>query len=110
MDARTENQMRSRAITAAQGLAPFDALLTGGTLVDVATSELREADIGIVGTLIASVHARGTRSDALSLHDVSGRFLAPGFIDMHVHFESSHMLPENYASVVVPQGTTYYFL
>ena len=109
MDARTENQTRSRAITAAQGLAPFDVLLTGGTLVDVATSELREADIGIVGTLIASVHARGSRSDALAVHDVSGCFLAPGFIDMHVHFESSHMLPENYAAVVVPQGTTTIF-
>jgi adenine deaminase len=109
MDASMERQMRSRAITAAQGLAPFDALLTGGTLIDVATSELREADIGIVGSLIASVHPRGTKFDALSVHDVSGRFLAPGFIDTHVHFESSHMLPENYASVVVPQGTTTIF-
>ncbi len=109
MDASMERQMRSRAISAAQGLAPFDALLTGGTLIDVATSELREADIGIAGSLIASVHPRGTRSDALSVHDVSGRFLAPGFIDTHVHFESSHMLPENYASVVVPQGTTTIF-
>ncbi|MGH9704621.1 MAG: adenine deaminase [Candidatus Acidiferrales bacterium] len=101
--------MRSRAVSAAQGLAPFDVLLTGGTLVDAATSELREADIGIVGTLIASVHARGSRTDALALEDVSGRFLAPGFIDMHVHFESSHMLPENYAATVVPQGTTTIF-
>ena len=39
---------------------PFDLLLTGGRVVDVATLELREADIGVVGAMIASVHPRGT--------------------------------------------------
>jgi adenine deaminase len=40
---------------------------------------------------------------------LDGRFIAPGLIDGHVHFESSHMLPHHYASVVVPQGTTTIF-
>lgn len=97
---------RARAVRAAQGLEPFDLLLTGGTLVDVATSELRPADIGIVGPMIASVHERGSRADAETIRNISGLYLAPGFIDMHVHIESSHMTPANYASVVVPQGTT----
>ena len=39
----------ARAIAAAQGKEPFDLLLTGGRVVDVATLELREADVGIVG-------------------------------------------------------------
>ena len=98
--------IRRHAVQAAQGLAPFDILLTGGTVVDVATGELRAADVGFVGGLIASVHPSGSRSDAAEVHDVAGHFLAPGFIDGHVHFESSHMAPADYAAVVVPHGTT----
>lgn len=99
-------ETRVRAVRAAQGKEPFDLLLVNATLVDVATSELRPADIGIVGNMIASVHPQGTRTDAGEIEDLGGHFLAPGFIDMHVHFESSHMTPANYASVIVPQGTT----
>ena len=55
---------RQKAIAAAQGKAPFDLLLTGGVIVDVATLELRGADIGIVGNMIASVHPRGAMSNA----------------------------------------------
>ena len=102
-------QTRVKAIAAAQGKEPFDLLLTGGRVVDVATLELREADIGIVGAMIASVHPCGTFEQARETHDLSGLVIAPGFIDGHVHFESSHMLPHHYASIVVPQGTTTIF-
>jgi adenine deaminase len=103
------DETRQRAIRAALGQAPFDVLLVNGTVIDTATSELREADIGLAGPWIASVHPRGTRSDAALVEDLSGRYVAPGFIDIHVHFESSHLTPENYAAVVVPQGTTTIF-
>jgi adenine deaminase len=43
--------LRDRAVRAARGQDAFDVLITGGTLVDVATSELRAADIGLVGPL-----------------------------------------------------------
>jgi adenine deaminase len=100
---------RLRAIQAAQGREPFDILLTGGKVVDVATLEIREADVGLIGPMIASVHPPGAFHDARQTVDVAGRHLAPGFLDGHVHFESSHMLPHHYASVVVPQGTTTIF-
>jgi len=100
---------RLRAIAAAQGKEPFDLLLTGGRVVDVATLELREADVGIVGAMIASVHPRGRFTAARDTDELGGRTVAPGFIDGHVHFESSHMVPHHYASVVVPQGTTTIF-
>src|SRR5882724_12262247 len=100
---------RLRAIAAAQGKAPFDLILAGGRIVDVATLELRDADVGIVGAMIASVHPRGRFAGARDTRDLTGRVIAPGFIDGHVHFESSHMLPHHYASVVVPQGTTTIF-
>lgn len=98
--------IRARAVQAARGSAPFDLLLAGGTVVDVATGELRAADVGIVGPLIASVHPPGTREDAAEVADVAGRFLAPGFIDSHLHYESSLMAPADYAATVVPAGTT----
>jgi adenine deaminase len=97
---------RRRAIRAAQGLEPFDLLLTGGTVVDVGTGELRAADVGIVGPLVASVHATGTRTDALQTLACDGRFVAPGLIDMHVHFESSMLTPTGFAEAVCPRGTT----
>ncbi len=99
-------EIRRRAVQAAQGAAAFDLLLAGGTVVDVATGELRAADVGIVGGLIASVHPPGSRTDAADIHDLAGEFVAPGFVDNHVHFESSHMAPADYAGVVVPHGTT----
>jgi adenine deaminase len=102
-------EIRRRAIAAAQGRAPFDLLLRGARIADVATMEIRPADIGIVGPMIASVHAPDAFGDAKSTQDLSGLIVTPGFIDSHVHVESSHMLPHHYASVVVPQGTTTIF-
>ncbi len=106
MNQPVEAAVRARAVQAARGSARFDLLLAGGTVVDVATGELRPADIGIIGPLIASVHPPGTRDDAEAVEDVAGRFLAPGFIDSHLHYESSLMAPADYAAVVVPAGTT----
>ncbi len=105
-DAPIDPDTRRRAVQAAQGAAAFDLLLAGATVVDVATGELRPADVGIVGGLIASVHPPGSRADAADTHHLPGCFLAPGFVDNHVHFESSHMAPADYAAVVVPHGTT----
>ncbi len=105
-DAAIDAVIRHRAVRAAQGLEGFDLLLRGGSVVDVATGEIRAADVGIVSGLIASVHPAGSRADAGETHDLTGLFLAPGFVDSHVHFESSHMAPADYAAVVVPHGTT----
>lgn len=100
---------RARAVRAALGQSPFDLLLRGGTVVDVGTGELRAADVGVVGALIASVHVPGTREDATEQVDCTDTFIAPGLIDMHVHFESSMLTPAAYASAVVPRGTTTVF-
>ncbi len=101
--------VRHRAVAAAQGNEAFDLLLVGATVVDVGTGELRAADVGLVGPLIASVHGPGSRADALDTIELAGRFLAPGFIDMHVHFESSMLTPGAYAEAVAPRGTTTVF-
>ncbi|HET7880426.1 MAG TPA: amidohydrolase family protein [Acetobacteraceae bacterium] len=101
-----EAALRDRAVRAARGQERFDLLLTGGVVADVATGELREVDVGLVGPLIASVHARGARDDAHKQIALAGRIVAPGLIDSHLHIESSMVTPRRYAEVVVPQGTT----
>ena len=84
-------EVRKRAVAAAQGREPFDLLLTGGTVVDVGCGELRAADVGFVGPLIASVHEPGSRGDTLDAHDCTGRFVVPGLIDTHSHFKAAGM-------------------
>ncbi len=98
--------VRARAVAAARGDLPFDLLVSGGTLVDVATGELRKADIGISGPLIASVMPPGARSDAAQRIDASGMFVSPGLIDMHMHIESSMVTPATYARAMLPRGVT----
>ncbi|NIF33294.1 adenine deaminase [Enterobacter sp. Cy-643] len=105
----TPADLRRRAVKAALGETPFDLLLINGRIVDMATGEIREADVGLVGTLIASVHPRGSRGDAAQIHDLAGNYLSPGLIDTHVHVESSHLPPARYAEIVVAQGTTTIF-
>jgi len=102
----TEPCFRDNAVKVARGDAPFDILISGGTLVDVVTGELRPADIGIVGPLIVSVHERGARSDAAQVIDATGAFVSPGLIDTHMHIESSMVTPATYAETVVPRGVT----
>ncbi|WJH40950.1 amidohydrolase family protein [Aliirhizobium terrae] len=102
----TDPCLRDRAVAAACGKVHFDVLITGGTLVDMVTGELRPADIGIVGPMIASVHDRGARSDAERVVDATGTFISPGLIDTHMHVESSMVTPATYTEAVVPRGVT----
>ncbi|MBB2793560.1 UNVERIFIED_ORG: adenine deaminase [Rhizobium esperanzae] len=98
--------LRARAVAAARGYAPFDVLITGGRLLDAVTGLIRDADIGLVGALIASVHAPASRTDAAAIIDAAGSILTPGLIDTHMHIESSMVTPAEYASAVLPRGVT----
>jgi adenine deaminase len=99
-------QLRARAVAAARGDAPFDILITGGKLLDTVTGLIREADIGLTGPLISSVHAPKSRSDAAEIIDASGTNITPGLIDTHMHVESSMVTPAEYARAVLPRGVT----
>lgn len=101
--------LRQRAIDAALGKIPFDHLLINAKIVDMVTGEIRDADVGLVGHMIASVHPRGKFTRSENIDDLSGLYLSPGLIDTHVHIESSHLPPEKYAEIVVAQGTTTVF-
>jgi adenine deaminase len=101
-----DTDLRDRAVHAASGRAAFDLLICGATIADVATGSLYQADIGVCGSLIASVHSPDTRSDAQDILSAKGLVAAPGLIDSHMHVESSMITPETYAATILPRGVT----
>ncbi len=101
-----EPALRARAVAAARGDRPFDVLVTGGRILDAVTGLIREADIGLVGAMIASVHAPASRTDATTVIDATGSIVSPGLIDTHMHIESSMVTPAEYAEAVLPRGVT----
>ncbi|MEW6552728.1 MAG: adenine deaminase [Actinomycetota bacterium] len=89
-------------LAAARGEAEADLLLTGARIVDVFEGVVEEGSVAISDGMIAGFGERPAREKV----DLGGAYLCPGFIDGHVHIESSMVgLPE-YARAVVPAGTT----
>ncbi|PWV97493.1 adenine deaminase [Hoeflea marina] len=86
-----------------QGKAPADIVLKGGRLFDLVTGELREGDIAISGDMIV-----GTLEsyDGVREIDIAGRIVVPGFIDTHLHIESSLVTPHEFDRCVLPRGIT----
>jgi adenine deaminase len=93
----------SQFINIARGNAPADLLLKGGQIVNVFSGEVHDADIAIADSRIVGV---GTGFTANETIDVTGKVIAPGFLDAHVHIESSMVPPPEFARAVVPRGTT----
>lgn len=97
---------RKNVVAAARGEHPFDLFIKDAQLVNVLTAELSRVDIGVVGNRIAAVAPAGTLTPSGTVIEANGRYAAPGFIDGHVHNESSMCTPAEWARVIVPKGTT----
>jgi adenine deaminase len=82
-----------------------DSVLVNAQLVNVLTREVYAAEVAIRAGKIAAVRKPGSVEWPASTRiDLEGRFLAPGFIDPHVHIESSHVTVTEYARAVIPHG------
>ena len=79
-----------KVIDAARGLVKADLVLKGGKLFDLTTGEINETDIAIVDDIIVGVYSK---YEGKSVIDVSGKYIVPGFIDTHLHIESSMVTP-----------------
>jgi len=91
----------------ARGDQPFDLAITNVQLINVLTGEIYPADIGIRGDRISFVGQAGEFSlQASQVIDGKGMWASPGFIDGHVHNESSMCTPARWAEVILPRGTT----
>ena len=92
-----------KIIKVARGDAPVDLLLKNVNLINVVSGEIYPTDIAIADQLIVGL---GNNYEAKEIRDLSGLFAAPGFIDGHVHIESSMVTVPQFARAVVPLGTT----
>ncbi|MBT7351470.1 MAG: adenine deaminase [Phycisphaerae bacterium] len=89
-------------LSVARGTAPAELLLRNAQVVDVFNRELSMADVAVFGGRIASLHG----TDAAEVIDLNGAVLAPGFIDAHMHVESTMLTPRGFAQLALPRGTT----
>lgn len=94
----------ARRVRVSLGQEPGDLLLTGAQIVDVFTRRITPGNVVIADGWIAGV---GPYSwCAREQVDLGGQFLAPGFIDSHMHLESTLLTPAELARMVLPHGTT----
>lgn len=98
--------MSIQAIQACMGKIPFDMVIYDVQLINVFTDEIYDVDIGISEDRLAYVGKLKKEHTALNSIDGKHRFAAPGFIDSHMHLESSMMTPAAFAEAVLPLGTT----
>ncbi len=98
---------RTPLVESARGDRPLDLVIRGGNLLNVYTGEVYLADIGIFGDRIAVVD-QNCRFGLAGTAEIDARSLIaiPGFIDTHVHIESTMITPPNFARGVLPFGTT----
>ena len=103
MRARLSTSELRRRIDAAQGKLPCDLLIRNVRFLDVFSCELVAGYVAIVDGVIVGVEPGLT---AKRVVEGAGRALVPGFIDAHVHVESSLLVPSSFERAVLPRGTT----
>jgi adenine deaminase len=93
----------SHLIATGRGAVPADIVLRGGRVFDLVTGDLVASDVAITGDTIVGVFGD---YDAHRVIDVAGRIIVPGFIDTHLHIESSLATPLEFDRCVTPRGVT----
>lgn len=89
-------------IDVAAGREKADLVLKNATYVNVFSGELETADIAVAEGLIVGIGSYEGRTEA----DMTGKIVCPGFIDAHIHLESSLVSPSQFVRAVIPHGTT----
>lgn len=101
-------EVSQKLAAVAGGTAPADTVITGARLVNVCTHEIQEdisvaVSCGRIALVGDASHCIGPDTTVI---DAKGQYLAPGFMDGHIHVESSMMSAGEYARAVIPHGTT----
>ncbi|HEX8681580.1 MAG TPA: adenine deaminase [Ardenticatenaceae bacterium] len=91
-----------QTIEAARGLHPVDLVLRGGNLVNVLTGEIYQSDVAVHGGLVVGL---GEGYEGREEIDCAGKWIAPGFIDAHMHVESTLVTVPEFARAALPRGT-----
>lgn len=91
-----------KLIQTANGVIPADVVIQNCKVVNVFSGEIQEGDIAISDGQIAGIGSY----EGKEVIDAEGRYAAPGFIDSHIHIESSYVSPEELGRLIVPHGGT----
>ena len=91
-----------KLINVAAGRVPADVVIKNCKVVNVFSGEIEEGNIAICDGQIAGIG----EYEGLEVIDAEGRYAAPGFIDSHIHIESSYVSPEELGRLLVPHGGT----
>ena len=98
-----QDNSTERIIKIAKGEQKADLVIKNAKLVNVLSEEIYETDIAIADNLVVGL---AKNYEGIKEIDVKGAYVTPGFIDGHVHIESSMLVPSEFAKMVVPSGTT----
>jgi adenine deaminase len=91
-----------RRLAVARGDEPADLVVRGGRVFSAFTREWLDVDIAVVDGFVAGLG----EYDGRETLDATGRYVVPGFVDAHLHLESTKLLVDEFARLVLPLGTT----
>lgn len=104
---------RKALVEAALGKRECDLVIKNAQIVNLFTGEIYSGDVGIFEGFIAHIQCdpdhlqSGEKAlKGKTYYDAQGQYLIPGFIDAHIHIESTMMTPRNFCKAVLPHGTT----
>src|SRR5215213_7475172 len=92
----------ARRLAVARGDDPADLVVRGGRVLSVFTREWLDVDIAVCDGVVAGLGSY----DGAEILDADGAYVVPGFIDAHMHLETTKLLPSEFARLVLPLGTT----
>lgn len=98
-----EKQKLIKLIDVAAGRKKADLVLKNAKIVDVFQTKILIGDIAISDGYIAGI---GGSYQGVEERNYTGKYVAPGFIEAHIHIESSYVSPEEFSRVFIPRGTT----
>jgi len=93
-----------KLIDAAAGRTRADLVIKNCQIVNVLSGEIYSGEVAITHGMIIGMGK--TSYDGEQVFDAGGKYLCPGFIDAHIHIESSYISPEQLGRIIVPRGTT----
>ncbi len=82
---------------------PADLVFSNANIVDVVSGEIRQGDIAVYQGKVVGVYGTYKGNETV---DCTGKYVAPGFIDGHIHIESSMLGVREFSRAVLPHGTT----
>ena len=100
---KSSAEQKKCLINCALGNTQADLIISGVNVFHLTDGSLEKCDIAVVDGKIAGL---GSYSNGKTVLDGTGLFAVPGFVDSHVHLESSNLLPDEYERLVVPHGVT----